>query len=87
MTSIINSDWPEFRVDLPRLMTPLAEARFEQGRLFGRFQGVGWKLRQDATLSTLTGEVVNTSAIEGERLPTAQVRSSVARPLGIDISG
>jgi hypothetical protein len=74
-------------VDLSRLTMLSAEARFEQGRLFGRLHDVGWNLRQDATLSTLTEEVVNTSEIQGEHLPIEQVRSSVARRLGLDIGG
>ena len=56
-----------------------------QGLLLGRLADLGVSLRAEATLATLTDDVVKTSAIEGEQLDTASVRSSVARRLGVDI--
>ena len=50
-------------------------------------ESLGFELRQEALLSTLTEDVVTTSEIEGEMLDAAQVRSSVARRLGMDIAG
>ena len=80
-------DWPGFRWDDGGLAGPLAEIRHRQGRLLGRMEDLGFDLRQEAVLETLTGDVVKSSEIEGERLDGEQVRSSVARRLGMDIGG
>lgn len=79
------SDWPNWRYDLTRLAAPLAMVRHVQGHLLGRMESLGFKLRDEAWLQTLTQDVVKTSEIEGERLDTEQVRSSIARRLGLDI--
>ncbi len=78
-------DWPNWRYDMTRLATPLATVRHVQGRLLGRMESLGFSLRDEAWLQTLTQDVVKTSEIEGERLDTEQVRSSIARRLGLDI--
>jgi Fic family protein len=80
-------DWPAFTWDADRLSGPLAAARHAQGRLIGRMESLGFDLRAEAGLSTLTADVVTTSAIEGERLAPADVRSSIARKLGMDAGG
>src|ERR1035437_2944835 len=63
----------------------LAAVRHQQGRLIGRMEGLGFTLRAEATLQTRTAEVLKSSEIEGEVLDRDQVRSSVARRLGMDI--
>ena len=80
-------DWPHFTWDESRLATALADIRNRQGRIVGRMEGLGFKLRADAILDTLTVDVIKTSEIEGEILPGDQVRSSVAKRLGMDIAG
>jgi Fic family protein len=80
-------DWPEFRWDDGHLTAPLATARHLQGRLVGRMEALGFPASQQALLRTLTEDVLKSSAIEGETLDADQVRSSVARRLGIDIGG
>jgi Fic family protein len=77
-------EWPNFKWDDRKLLPLLAEARHQQGRLFGRMEALGFRLRAEATLSTLTADVVKSSAIEGERLDAEEVRSSIARRLGMD---
>lgn len=77
--------WPAFTWDRERLAELAASVRHRQGRLIGRMAALGFKLRQEAVLETLTAEVVKTSEIEGERLSIEQVRSSLARRLGIEI--
>jgi Fic family protein len=79
------SDWPQFTWDRERLAEPLANIRHRQGRLVGHMEALGFNLRQEATLETLTAEVIKSSEIEGEKLDTEQVRSSIARRLGVDI--
>lgn len=79
--------WPALRWDDERLAPKLADVRFRQGRLIGRMEALGFPLREEAILQALTEEVVKTSEIEGEILDKAQVRSSIARRLGIDVAG
>ena len=78
-------DWPKFRWSQERLAERLAAVRHRQGRLIGRMEGLGFTLRAEAVLQTLTEEVVKSSEIEGETLDKEQVRSSIARRLGMDI--
>lgn len=80
-------DWPLFRWDEGRLAAPLGAARHLQGRLVGQMQALGFRLREEAVLRTLTEDVVKSSEIEGEMIDADQVRSSVARRLGLDIGG
>ena len=78
-------DWPAWRFDLAALAQPLADVCRAQGLLMGRLSDVGLALRDQASLSVLTEDVIKTSEIEGERLDVASVRSSIARRLGVDI--
>ncbi len=78
-------DWPQFRLDKDHLAEPLASVRHRQGRLIGRMESLGFKLQQEAVLQTLTEDVLKSSEIEGERLEAEQVRSSIARRLGMDV--
>jgi len=81
------TNWPVFTWDNERLLGLLAEVRHMQGRLLGRMEAIGFELRDEATLSTLTMDVLKSSEIEGEVLQPEQVRSSIARKLGLDIVG
>lgn len=65
----------------------LAHVRHRQGRLIGRMEGLGFVNQNEAVLATLTQDVLASSEIEGEILNRDQVRSSIARRLGIDIAG
>jgi Fic family protein len=78
-------DWPSFRWRADALLEPLTRVRHEQGALLGRFEARGFDLRGQASVDTLTHDVTETSSIEGEQLDQAQVRSSIARRLGVDI--
>ncbi|MDE2166531.1 MAG: Fic family protein [Alphaproteobacteria bacterium] len=78
-------DWPHFRWRAAELAQALAEVRHLQGRLVGRMEALNPQLRAEASLATLTAEVVKSSEIEGEKLDPAQVRSSIARRLKVDI--
>jgi len=80
-------DWPRFHWDQARLSPILASARFLQGHLLGKLENLGFSLRSEATLATLTADVTQSSAIEGERFDAAEVRSSIARRLGMDPGG
>jgi len=78
-------DWPRLYWDPDRIVEPLADVRHRQGRLIGHMEALGFKLRQEAVLQTLTADVLKSSEIEGEKLDPEQVRSSIARRLGMDI--
>jgi len=80
-------DWPHLRWDQTTLAPKLANVRHRQGRLLGRMEALGFDLKQEASLRTLTADVVKSSAIEGEILEPEEVRSSIARRLGIDVGG
>src|SRR6202163_1528813 len=77
--------WPKFEWDQHGLAKQLATVRHRQGRLIGRMQALGFPLREEAVLNTLTEDVLKSSEIEGEILDKEQVRSSIARRLGIEI--
>ena len=77
--------WPRFDWNGAGLVRPLADVRLRQGRLLGRMGALGFDLRDQAVLRTLTEDVLKTSEIEGAILDKDQVRSSIARRLGMDI--
>ena len=79
--------WPEFSWDSEPLAAVLAAVRHKQGRHLGKMQALGFELRAEASLIALTEEVVKSSAIEGEHLDPEEVRSSLARKLGLDAAG
>jgi len=78
-------DWPYFTWDDKALVSLLAETRHRQGRLLGKMEALGFPIQQEASLNTLTTDVVTSFAIEGEELDTDEVRSSIARQLGIPL--
>ncbi len=80
-------DWPDFTWDETSLSRLLARVSREQGRLLGKMEALGFDLRNEAHLRTLTEDVVKSSEIEGETLEPNQVRSSIARRLGLDVGG
>ena len=80
-------DWPTLTWDNDALARLLAQVSREQGRLLGKMEGLGFELRGEAHLQTLTEDVVKSSEIEGEALERDQVRSSIARRLGMDVGG
>ncbi|MEZ6026054.1 MAG: Fic family protein [Planctomycetota bacterium] len=80
-------DWPAFRWDAASLAVRLAAARNRQGRLLGRLGSLGFDLRREATAAALGEDLLKSAAIEGERLDAEEVRSSVARRLGLDVAG
>jgi len=80
-------EWPTFLWDADALSSALAAVRHKQGLLLGRMSALGFALRAEASLTVLTSDVVKSSAIEGESLNPDEVRSSLARRLGLDAAG
>lgn len=82
-----HQDWPNFTWDAEELAFKLANIRYAQGLLLGRMQSLGFELKREASLKTLINDVVKSSEIEGEKLNPEEVRSSIARRLGIESAG
>lgn len=80
-------NWPNFTWRIEDIVNLLSEARNLQGRLTGKMESLGFELRNEALLDTLTLDVLKSSEIEGEILNPDQVRSSIARRLGMEIAG
>ncbi|SNS31796.1 Fic family protein [Belliella buryatensis] len=82
-----NPNWPSFHWKNEEIINLLSQARNLQGRLTGKMESLGFDLRNEAMLDTLTLDVLKSSEIEGEYLNPDQVRSSIARKLGLEIAG
>jgi len=80
-------DWPLFTWNAEVVTPLLGEVRHRQGKILGVMQGLGFRLQEETVLKILTLDVVKSSEIEGEQLNPEQVRSSIARRLGIEIDG
>jgi Fic family protein len=79
-------NWPSFTWDDAALLPALGQIRYIQGKISGTMEALGFSARMDAALKTLTEDVQKSSEIEGEILNTDQVRSSIARRLGLEIA-
>jgi Fic family protein len=82
-----NDNWPNFTWKNDEIVNLLSEARNLQGRLIGKMGSLGFELRNEALIDTLTLDVLKSSEIEDEYLNPEQVRSSIARKLGLEIAG
>lgn len=80
-------NWPNFTWDNGKVINLLSEARNLQGRLIGKMESMGFELRDEASLEILTLDVLKSAEIEGELLNPEQVRSSIARRLGMEYAG
>jgi Fic family protein len=80
-------EWPRFRLDEAKLLPLLAEVRHRQGRVIGKMAGLGFQQRAETSLTNLTAEIIKSNAIEGNFLDVDEVRSSIARRLGMDVGG
>ena len=80
-------EWPNFTWQPEQLEVLLGTVRHQQGRVLGQMQALGLAVQEEAVLQTLTLDVLKSSEIEGELLPADQVRSSLARRLGLAVAG
>lgn len=80
-------DWPNFTWREGKIINLLAEVSNLQGRILGRMESLGFELRQEATLETIALDVLKSSEIEGEILNPQQVRSSIAKRIGMELAG
>ena len=81
------NEWPTFSWDNEQILLSLGTVRNMQGKIMGRMESLGFDLRKEAELDTLTQDVLKSTEIEGELLNPDQVRSSIAKRLGLEISG
>jgi Fic family protein len=82
-----NQNWPIFEWNSGKLLPLLSYVRNRQGKLIGKMGALGFELRNEANLEILTQEIIKSTEIEGEILDREQVRSSIARRLGLELSG
>ena len=82
-----HDNWPNFTWNISEFVNLLSEARNLQGRLIGKMESLGFELRDEALLETLTLDVLKSAEIEGELLNPEQVRSSIAHRLGMEFAG
>ena len=82
-----NEDWTDFTWNDKNISVLLAQVRSLQGRLLGKMSVLGFGFQSEATLEMITLDILKSSEIEGERLNRRQVRSSVARRLGLEVAG
>jgi len=81
------SAWPDFFWNNEKISPLVSEVRLLQGRVIGRMESIGFPSMNDANLQSITLNVLKSSEIEGEKLDLAQVRSSIARRLGVQVTG
>ncbi len=79
--------WPHFTWNEKEIQVILGKVRHLQGKILGQMSSFGFSLKEETNLSTLTLDVLKSSEIEDEKLNYEQVRSSIARKLGIDYAG
>ncbi len=80
-------NWPNFTWDEKEIQVILGKVRHLQGKLLGQINALGFSLKEETMLSSLTLDVLKSSEIEGEILNYDQVRSSIARKLGLEYAG
>ena len=82
-----HNNWPHFTWNEQEIQIILGRVRYLQGKILGKMLGLGFTLKEETMLTALTRDVIKSSEIEGEKLDQEQVRSSVARRLGIEYAG
>lgn len=83
----LTAEWPQYRWDPHAFAAELADVHLRRGALRVAMATLGFNARQEAVLGVLVEDVTRSSEIEGEHLDEAQVRSSVARRLGMEHAG
>lgn len=80
-------NWTDFTWNDKKISVLLAEVRHLQGRILGKMTSLGFGYQEEATLENITLDILKSSEIEGEKLNKQQVRSSIARRLGLEVAG
>jgi Fic family protein len=82
-----HANWTDFKWSDKSIQPVFGEVKWLQGLLLGQMNNLGFGFRDEALLRTLTSDIIKSSEIEGEHLPYDQVRSSIARRLGLNVAG
>jgi Fic family protein len=82
-----NKNWTDFSWEHASVSAALGEVRLLQGKILGQIHSLGFSSKEEKKLEILTLDVLKSSEIEGEKLNYEQVRSSIARRLGINTAG
>ncbi|MCK9447541.1 MAG: Fic family protein [Bacteroidales bacterium] len=82
-----HNNWTDFTWQDKAINAVFGEVRLMQGKIIGQMNALGFSAKEEATLTSLTLDIVKSSEIEGELLNYDQVRSSIARRLGITTAG
>ncbi|MFA6950872.1 MAG: Fic family protein [Lentimicrobiaceae bacterium] len=82
-----HKNWTDFSWQDKTINVVFGEVRLMQGKIIGQMNALGLSAKEEATLTALTSDIVKSSEIEGELLNYEQVRSSIARRLGINTAG
>ncbi len=80
-------NWPNFTWEEGEIQSILGKVRHLQGKVFGQVNALGFSVKEETMLTALTLDVLKSSEIEGELLNYEQVRSSIARKLGLEYAG
>ena len=83
----LRKDWYNFVYDKNIVLKSLGALRLRQGVLMGKAGRMGFEVQNEKYLENLSLEIIKSSEIEGESLNLQQVRSSIARRLGINTAG
>lgn len=79
-----NPKYPDFSYDSSVILPLLSTVRLKQGYLLGKMEGIGFENHRKTLLNVLTEDVIKSNEIEGLKLNLEQVRSSIAKKLGLD---
>ena len=82
-----HKNWTDFSWNDKAINAVFGEVKLMQGKIIGQMNALGFSAKEEATLTALTLDIVKSSEIEGEFLNYDQVRSSIARRLGINTAG
>ncbi len=79
--------WPKFTWDTSKVIPILCEVKQMQGKILGQMKALGFSIKEETNLQNQTFSIIKSSEIEGVKLNTEQVRSSIARQLGVEFAG
>lgn len=77
-------NWTDFSWDGKAVVPLLSDVRFLQGSFLARVESLGFEISDELEVDAISSEVIASSQIEGVELDPTEVRSSVAKRLGLD---
>lgn len=80
-------NWTDFTWNEKAINAVFGEVKLLQGKILGQMNALGFSAKEEASLANLTLDIVKSSEIEGQHLNYEEVRSSIARRLGLNVAG